>query len=292
MNRIKITIIFLGYVFFSSVFADEWIAPDTYLITDPAELTALGFRPGDTVIRHTGNTSSGTQSQTKNIFGTADTNYTAVDGFDFIAVGDANQKALAQSISLITGFENDALFCFGAGGPIFQRQIHLPHGARILGFEWIAYDNSATRSIQLDLVEQCIPNDPANEITNSLITDNTGPSSAAPGDFARTATGTGTINNRLCTYRVVLDFEFCGDSNVTFNKVVVAWKRQTSPAPASPTFGDVSSSHPFYQPIEAMASSGITGGCGGGNYCPDDAVTRGQFAAFFARALGLHWGDL
>ena len=60
----------------------------------------------------------------------------------------------------------------------------------------------------------------------------------------------------------------------------------------SSTFGDVSASHPFFESTEAMAASGITGGCGGGNYCPDDAVTRAQFVAFFARALGLHWGDL
>jgi hypothetical protein len=28
---------------------------------------------------------------------------------------------------------------------------------------------------------------------------------------------------------------------------------------------------------------------GGGNYCPDRAVTRGERAVYLARALGLHW---
>jgi hypothetical protein len=37
-------------------------------------------------------------------------------------------------------------------------------------------------------------------------------------------------------------------------------------------------------------ASGITAGCGGGNYCPD-APTRRQMAIFLAKALGLHWGD-
>ena len=39
--------------------------------------------------------------------------------------------------------------------------------------------------------------------------------------------------------------------------------------------------------IEALAASGITSGCGGTSYCPDNPVTRGQMAAFLVRALGL-----
>ena len=48
-------------------------------------------------------------------------------------------------------------------------------------------------------------------------------------------------------------------------------------------------SHPFFQYIEALKASGITGGCGGGNYCPGSALTRGQMAVFLSNALGLHW---
>jgi hypothetical protein len=69
----------------------------------------------------------------------------------------------------------------------------------------------------------------------------------------------------------------------------IAWHRSVSPAPGSATFGDVPTSHPFFQFIEALAASGITGGCGGGNYCPDTALTRGQMAVFLAKALGLDW---
>ena len=34
---------------------------------------------------------------------------------------------------------------------------------------------------------------------------------------------------------------------------------------------------------------GITGGCAGGNYCPDNFVTRRRMAVFLAKALGLNW---
>ena len=71
--------------------------------------------------------------------------------------------------------------------------------------------------------------------------------------------------------------------------VEVWWKRSVNSPPASPSFNDVPMSHPFFQFIEALYASGITGGCGTGNYCPDDPVTRGQMAVFLSKALGLHW---
>jgi hypothetical protein len=74
-----------------------------------------------------------------------------------------------------------------------------------------------------------------------------------------------------------------------FGGVEVRWHRTVSAAPEAATFGDVPTSHPFYQFVEALAASGISGGCGGGNFCPDAPVTRGQMAVFLAKALGLHF---
>ena len=74
-----------------------------------------------------------------------------------------------------------------------------------------------------------------------------------------------------------------------FGGVEVWWHRTVSPAPAVATFADVPTSHVFFQFVEALAASGITGGCGGGNFCPDAPITRGQMAAFLAKALGLHF---
>ncbi len=74
-----------------------------------------------------------------------------------------------------------------------------------------------------------------------------------------------------------------------FSNVRVFYRLQASPAPGVATFGDVPTSHPFFQFIEALAASGITAGCGGGNYCPDAPLTRGQMAVFLTKALGLHF---
>lgn len=79
------------------------------------------------------------------------------------------------------------------------------------------------------------------------------------------------------------------DGSAKFNNAQVYYRRIVAPAPANAAFNDVPTSHPFFQFVEALRASGITGGCGNDNYCPDNPVTRGQMAVFLAKALGLHW---
>lgn len=51
-------------------------------------------------------------------------------------------------------------------------------------------------------------------------------------------------------------------------------------------FSDVPPSDLFYTEIGKLSARGVTLGCGGGNYCPNDPVTRDQMAAFIMRAKG------
>jgi hypothetical protein len=51
------------------------------------------------------------------------------------------------------------------------------------------------------------------------------------------------------------------------------------------TFGDVPETSPFCRFIEELSNRGVVGGCGGGNYCPGEAVTREQMAVFVLRTL-------
>jgi hypothetical protein len=53
-------------------------------------------------------------------------------------------------------------------------------------------------------------------------------------------------------------------------------------------FSDVPNSNLYHADIDALADSGVTTGCGGGRYCPNNYVTRGEMAAFMNRlgALG------
>ena len=71
----------------------------------------------------------------------------------------------------------------------------------------------------------------------------------------------------------------------------VRWSRTITPEPGSATFGDVPLGSFGFQHVEALADSGITAGCGGGNFCPNSTLTRVEMAIFLAKALGLHWID-
>jgi hypothetical protein len=91
---------------------------------------------------------------------------------------------------------------------------------------------------------------------------------------------------------LILDMEIAASSSTQyFASVDVWWKRTVSPAPGTASFNDVPTNHPFFQYVEALRASGITGGCNAAPplYCPDSPVTRGQMAVFLAKALGLSW---
>ncbi len=62
----------------------------------------------------------------------------------------------------------------------------------------------------------------------------------------------------------------------------------TPPACTGTVFGDVPCTGGIFDPwIEDLGARGITGGCGGGNFCPGDPNTRGQMAVFLTKAFGL-----
>lgn len=54
----------------------------------------------------------------------------------------------------------------------------------------------------------------------------------------------------------------------------------------APQIADVPSSNPFYLEISKLYARGVSVGCGNGNFCPNDPVTREQMAAFILRAKG------
>ena len=98
-----------------------------------------------------------------------------------------------------------------------------------------------------------------------------------------------TIDNHFHLYQLRIVINGPAGSGLHFYDLSPAYNLHISPPPASPTFADVPVTHTYFRAIEAFAASGISGGCGSGNYCPNQFVTRGEIAAFFARALGLHF---
>ncbi len=87
---------------------------------------------------------------------------------------------------------------------------------------------------------------------------------------------------------------YCPDDSVTraqMAKFLLKAKHGASYSPpdvgGSTGFSDVSTGYWAAAWIKQLALEGITSGCGGGNYCPDDSVTRAQMAKFLVLTFNL-----
>ncbi len=78
---------------------------------------------------------------------------------------------------------------------------------------------------------------------------------------------------------------YCPDEVVTRAQMAVFLLKASRgsdyvPPPAAGVFDDVPFDDPYAPWIEELFHSGITAGCGGAEYCPNDPNTRGQMAVF------------
>jgi hypothetical protein len=86
--------------------------------------------------------------------------------------------------------------------------------------------------------------------------------------------------------------KFCPNSTVTRDQMAVFLLRTLIgshflPQPATGQFTDVPASNVFAKWIEELNRRGITSGCGGGKFCPEQPNTRGEMAVFINRTFGL-----
>ena len=177
---------------------------------------------------------------------------------------------------------------YSSNGGYFYAGLRLPSG-------------SAVQRIKLDACDVV----DIGEVTAQLVRCSTSPSTSCTtvataatgvlfnsfncGSFETVLAAPEVIDNEDFIYYLHIENNGNFSGGTRFNGVRVYYKLQVSPAPAVASFGDVPTSHPFFQFIEALAASGITSGCSAGNFCPNDPLTRGQMAVFLSRALGLHW---
>jgi hypothetical protein len=165
----------------------------------------------------------------------------------------------------------------------FEAALFLPAGALIEAIEGEFCDSDAAANVTATLFKA-----PVGGPVESLATATTS-LAGTPGcvfPFAPLAVPE-TVDNFGASYFVQVR---SGASNmVQFNSVRILYRLQVSPAPAVATFSDVPTGHPYFRFVEALVASGITAGCGGGLYCVNASITRGEMAVFLAVALGLHF---
>ncbi|MDH3638961.1 MAG: S-layer homology domain-containing protein, partial [Gammaproteobacteria bacterium] len=84
---------------------------------------------------------------------------------------------------------------------------------------------------------------------------------------------------------------YCPDDPITRTQMavfllkVIHGSAYTPPPGTGTLFTDVNVGDFALAWIEQLAKENITGGCGNGNFCPNDPVTRGQMAAFLTRVF-------
>lgn len=171
-----------------------------------------------------------------------------------------------------------------SGTGIFLADLQLPSGALLTYFELDYCDTSPGAAFAF--IQQCHFLG-ANCTDHPALVSNDGPS------------GCNYVTTDLTPQNIVIDnnqyaYEIVGvtptnNGATQLIGVYVGYKLQVSPAPATATFADVPTNHPLFRFVEALFRSGITAGCGGGNFCPDAPLTRGQMAVFLSVALGLHF---
>ena len=167
----------------------------------------------------------------------------------------------------------------------YETALFLPAGARLVSVELDACDTDPSADVTVRLFQVGkLENPPADEPTTTAGTSGTPGCTTVTGNLATPH----TIDNRANTYFVEVFINGTTDAT-RFQAVRVFYTLQVSPAPAVATFSDVPTGHPFFRFIEALVRSGITSGCGGGNFCPDAPLTRGQMAVFLSLGLGLHF---
>ncbi len=195
------------------------------------------------------------------------------------------------------GYQDHGYLCRQTGGSDLWAPVTLPTGAKLVSMGFFYYDESPTSEIHARLYTFR----GGNPAVGGSGTPHGGQlvevaSTAAPGyaygqtvlDFDLTVKNDVAFDTEAGQFSVIVNLT-PGGCVLGFKSVELRWQRQVSPSPAGASFNDVPLDDPAFQFIEALAASGVTAGCGGGNYCPDAPLTRRQMAVFLSKALGLHW---
>lgn len=173
----------------------------------------------------------------------------------------------------------------GGTYPWFDAAVLLPGGAHVYHVAFEVYDGDATGDVRGFFgVSNGAPAGSGTLFSTGAST------SGSPGWVYLSESVDFTVDNLSNTYLVEVNAG--GEVTVpavSFRRALIYYTLQVSAPPATPTFLDVPTDHPFFQYIEALSASGITGGCGSGNFCPGAPLTRGQMAVFLSKALGLYW---
>ncbi len=176
--------------------------------------------------------------------------------------------------------------------------LDLPSGAVITQVDFLVTDGDGASDITAYFEGACFPASGPGPHGSGYFWSATSTGISGDGVISLTGSPITNVGRGLCAvggsdvydaYYYKFLAVFLETTSHSFSGAVVQWHRSVSAAPLTATFADVPTDHPLFQFVEALVASGVTAGCGSGNYCPNGPLTRGQMAVFLAKALGLHW---
>ena len=215
---------------------------------------------------------------------------------DFHPVGDPRECALTPNSSA-SGYADK--FLFRAVGPCqkYIARVPLPEGASINTVTAYGLDNDPVAQMAVGLDHPMVtrtgavinwtelgPSSSSNS-TTAMVPDSFGWRPKTLIDFEHTylVNNTGVVK----TYPTIVLLIPASDK-LSILDVEIGWSRAYGVDVATPTFSDVPAAHPYFFEVESFAKAGVSTGCGGGRFCVDAPVTRGQMAVFLSRAMGLY----
>ena len=200
-----------------------------------------------------------------------------------VTIGWPEFKGVRSGVDVLEDGGGSA-YMAGAGDAVAAAPVNLPQGAAITGIDFYYYDTNAAQDMYVVLYRM-----PFTGSFSSLGTiSSTG--SAGFGSASTDLASPATVDSNSGLYSVFLINDSVATSTtLRWRAVRVRYKLQVSPAPAVASFTDVPTDHWAFKFVEALQAAGITGGCGGSAFCPDDPLTRAQMAVFLSAALGLQF---
>lgn len=208
-------------------------------------------------------------------FGTRDATRYRVGGLEFVPESSSQPWAVGGAAANYVGLSNPST------PSLFWAHTHLPPGA-LLQTVGLQYCRTASGDLFL-ILKDC--NEWGGDCQNLQILTTPAGNGCADVTADLAAKAYTVTNSRTLLFQAQLG----GPNGLQLAGAFLDYKLQMSPAPSTATFTDVPVGHPFFRAIEALAASGLTSGCGGGQFCPNQPVTRAEMAKFLANALGLHW---
>jgi subtilisin family serine protease len=180
-----------------------------------------------------------------------------------------------------------------------------PHG-QIVTWSWKLPDGSVVKSVETTWT----PTKPGTYNAVLTVVDDNGKAASAVVVFSARLRPGGTFVDddghfsegaveAIAAERITLgcnpplNDRFCPRDLVTRGQMAAFLARALAIGPTTDDFFDDDGGSLFEQAINKLAAAGITQGCNppaNTRYCPDDSVTRGQMAAFLARAFQLDDG--